>query len=574
MNPYSLDSYLPSDILTPKIEGAFGGILSSKEFFSWHEISQFGLDDSFMKRMSFLLLTDFPDQEIAALIRQTGTIQPEGIHSFISGIKNVYFDTLALSAAQVTRLLTRQIQADLVFKLAPQVVADQLLFSYGPSVEYTRFLELITFLPDDYDLKEILQNYAEAKPQSEYMKTKINRNILIILQNLRKDEPAEFFADQLRAIADEIGILEIEGEALKAYAQLVPDPFVEKRIEHYLFLENLTVIDIERASSLLLGELEPVTKTTTLNLDFSMPDGDEPVSDGFGELKPKFTTSPGDKPFSPFFDLVSKTEPAASVFENSVPESRSESEEPQQESSLPEPVRTEPSFSMGETDLAPTLNEPDSNLELSPFAGEKNQPEADAEPTTSPGMEAEPEPEISLFDRIIQETRQDIAMAVMEQIAKPESKPEPVSEKPDIQQEVNSLFDAIMPDEPKRISEEIRRPEPISLDAPVVSGEKSSFFDTPESLLTETGSGNEEVSNPFYSPLEQLMSESQARGFIKHIFRKNETRFYSALNDLNQFQSWDESKGYIEGIYKEFNVDLYSNEAIEFTDLVYSRYNL
>lgn len=574
MNPYSLDSYLPSTILSPKIEGAFGTMLTGKDFFSWNEISQFGLQDSFMKRMSYLLLTDFPDQQIASLIRQTGTIQPEGILSFITGIKNVYFDTLALTPSQVTSLLTRQVQVDLVFKLAPQVVTDQLLFSYGPSVEYTRFIELISFLPDDYDLKEILQNYAEAKPQSEYMKTKINRNILIILQNLRKDEPAEFFADQLRSIADEIGIFEIESDALKAYAQMIPDPFVEKRIEHYLLLENLTVIDIERASSLLLGELESVVKTTTLNLDFSIPESGEPESDAFGELKPKFTTSPGDKPFSPFFDLVSKSETPEPGVERSIHDAESGFEDTHQKYFQSEPVLSEVTPSDSQFEINPNLKDTNPDIISSSDTVESLQPQVEDEPLISPVVEVEPEPEISLFDRIIQETRQDIALAVMEQLAKPEPVAEPEPSKQDLQNEVISLFDAIMPDEPKRFTEEIRRPEPISLDSPVVPSENTSFFEQPQSQPVEPAIEDEQPSNPFYTPLEQLMSESQARGFIKHIFRKNESRFYSALTDLNQLQNWEESKGYIEQIYKEFNVDLYSNEAIEFTDLVYSRYNL
>ncbi|MBN8705263.1 MAG: hypothetical protein J0L62_05270 [Bacteroidetes bacterium] len=535
MNPYSLDSYLPTDVLLPKMEAAFGSLISQKDSFSWQDISQFGFPASFMDRMSFLLLADFPDLQIAGLVRTTQTLPPEGIKPFLSGIRQVYFNTLSLSQEQVTKLITRQIQADLVFKLAPQVVADQLLFAYGPSIEYNRFIELIEFLPEDYDLKEILLNYAEAKPQSEYMKTKISRNMLIILQNLRKDEPAEFFADQLRQIADEIGIFEIEAEALKAYAQMIPDPFVEKRIEHYLFLENLSVIDIERASGLLLGELESGVKTTTLNLDFSLQESEEAGSEAFGELRPKFTTSQEDKPFSPFFDMVGKTEQ--------------------------EDNRTE--LPLADQKPLPFLAE--SEQPAKPVE-DYNQPENLIDEITQPELNVEPVQEISLFDRIIQETRQDIALAVMEQIAKPEPLPEPEPEslsETGLPPETISLFDAIIQEEPKR-------PEPINLDAPPVVEENFPVFTEPVS------SGSEELisTKPFYTPLEQMMSESQARGFIKHIFRKNETRFYASLTDLNNMSTWDESKGYIEQIYKEFNVDLYSNEAIEFTDLVYSRYTL
>lgn len=81
-----------------------------------------------------------------------------------------------------------------------------------------------------------------------------------------------------------------------------------------------------------------------------------------------------------------------------------------------------------------------------------------------------------------------------------------------------------------------------------------------------------EPKNP-YPPLERLITQNQAKLFVKNLFNRDERRFVMIIKDLNDITSWEEGKKYIELIFTEFKVDLYSREAIQFTDIVYGRYH-
>lgn len=75
-----------------------------------------------------------------------------------------------------------------------------------------------------------------------------------------------------------------------------------------------------------------------------------------------------------------------------------------------------------------------------------------------------------------------------------------------------------------------------------------------------------------FPPLEQLITQSQAKVFVRYLFRKDELRFIAVISDLNEISTWDEAKNYIGLVFKEFRVDLYSTEAIQFTDVIHGRY--
>lgn len=76
-----------------------------------------------------------------------------------------------------------------------------------------------------------------------------------------------------------------------------------------------------------------------------------------------------------------------------------------------------------------------------------------------------------------------------------------------------------------------------------------------------------------FPPLEQLITQSQAKVFVRYLFRKDEKRFITVISDLNEIPTWDEAKNYIGLVFKEYRVDLYSTEAIQFTDVIYGRYH-
>lgn len=82
-----------------------------------------------------------------------------------------------------------------------------------------------------------------------------------------------------------------------------------------------------------------------------------------------------------------------------------------------------------------------------------------------------------------------------------------------------------------------------------------------------------EEPNHGYPPLEKMITQHQAKQFVKYLFNKDEKRFVLIIKDLNDIADWEEAKKYIELIFSEFKVDLYSREAIQFTDIVYGRYH-
>jgi len=513
MNPIRPDDFLPAGILHPVVSAMFGDLLSAREFWTWAELKETGLSDEFIRRMSLQVSDQFPEKEFSVLFRKAGGIRPESFSDLNRGLRDLYFSHFTLSPQQLSSLITRQVQFDLLFKLVPHLAAVHLLFGDAEGIESSRFIDRLSFLPEDYQLRDILLSYTETRPQTEYDRYKIEKNCRIILRNLRSEEPAEFFADELRRIADEIGTRTLRAEAVTAYSQIIPDPFVEKRIEKYLAVTGLDELDIDQAASLLLGEIETAVKTTTLTLDFSEPEPEPETGtdDPFGELTPRM--------------------PAAD------------------DTRKPETLRP-----AGYPETLPLF--PDPSAETAQLSDVIRELENTPDPEPVPEPEPEPEvPEFSIFDRIIQETKNELA----------ETYPDPMPQPVEVTPGPVSLFDRIMPQDPLP-------PEPVQTPEFAVQ-DRINLDDIPDPPETDPFGLPDTVPGKSFPKLEQMMSEGQARSFIRHIFRKNEDRFYAALADLNDLPSWDESKLYIEQIYREYKTDLYSNEAIEFTDLVYSRFH-
>jgi len=72
--------------------------------------------------------------------------------------------------------------------------------------------------------------------------------------------------------------------------------------------------------------------------------------------------------------------------------------------------------------------------------------------------------------------------------------------------------------------------------------------------------------------LNTLIDEKSKEKFIKKIFKRNEEKFFEAIDKLNSINSWKEASAFIDSIFIEYEIDPYSDEAIEFTDFVYRRY--
>lgn len=72
--------------------------------------------------------------------------------------------------------------------------------------------------------------------------------------------------------------------------------------------------------------------------------------------------------------------------------------------------------------------------------------------------------------------------------------------------------------------------------------------------------------------LNTLLDGKTKEKFIRKIFKRNEEKFYEAIEKLNSINSWKEASAFIDSIFIEYEIDPYSDEAIEFTDFIYRRY--
>ncbi len=108
---------------------------------------------------------------------------------------------------------------------------------------------------------------------------------------------------------------------------------------------------------------------------------------------------------------------------------------------------------------------------------------------------------------------------------------------------------------PQEVKEQIQKPEEIEKPIEIESPEEKS---TPKALTLPD--------------LNLFFDEKTREKFIKKIFKRDADKFYSAIEKLNEIDNWKEASAFIDSIFVQNDIDPYSDEAVEFTDLVYRRY--
>ncbi len=105
---------------------------------------------------------------------------------------------------------------------------------------------------------------------------------------------------------------------------------------------------------------------------------------------------------------------------------------------------------------------------------------------------------------------------------------------------------------PKQIPKSIHRSEPLPL--PVVPSIK---VDAPSELRD----------------LREMISLSDRKKIIKRVFKGNEENYERAITALNQKKTWREASLYLDQeVFKRYDVDEYSMEAVRLTDTVFERH--
>ncbi len=82
----------------------------------------------------------------------------------------------------------------------------------------------------------------------------------------------------------------------------------------------------------------------------------------------------------------------------------------------------------------------------------------------------------------------------------------------------------------------------------------------------------EKIKGEKLEDLHSLITKKQRKKFIKKVFRKDEERYMTFVDLLNRTPDWKQASALIDDYFFETGINPYSKEALEFSDLVYSRY--
>ncbi|GAB4182988.1 MAG: hypothetical protein Kow00108_19950 [Calditrichia bacterium] len=72
--------------------------------------------------------------------------------------------------------------------------------------------------------------------------------------------------------------------------------------------------------------------------------------------------------------------------------------------------------------------------------------------------------------------------------------------------------------------------------------------------------------------LQSIISKKDQKKFIKKLFKKNSKAFDKLIKQLDDTSQWKQASLIIDQYFYDYGVNPYSKEAIEFSDLVYTRY--
>ncbi len=153
-------------------------------------------------------------------------------------------------------------------------------------------------------------------------------------------------------------------------------------------------------------------------------------------------------------------------------------------------------------------------------------------------------------------------------------------------------FDFQPPDEPMTLPDlDLSLDEPPTAAEPMAPIEPSAPFDF-GSEIASIGSSPEDLSEfmrdfrktevssaepgedplQLFGDLKTMIPLKDKKLYIKSLFNKDEQGFEHALDTLNKKRTWREASEYIDDLFIQYDIDMYSKLAIKFTDEVYKRY--
>lgn len=84
---------------------------------------------------------------------------------------------------------------------------------------------------------------------------------------------------------------------------------------------------------------------------------------------------------------------------------------------------------------------------------------------------------------------------------------------------------------------------------------------------------NQGTRQPTLHPLELLIEDDERKRFIRKLFNGDTAYFEVVVQTLNKITTWKEASLYLDEIFLVNGVDPYSNDSVNFTDKVYTRFS-
>jgi hypothetical protein len=188
---------------------------------------------------------------------------------------------------------------------------------------------------------------------------------------------------------------------------------------------------------------------------------------------------------------------------------------------------------------------------------EENEVTSESEENEDKEKEEEREKQ-DISDEIEKETRKD---SLSEKSASPTEEQEEPKKDTEItagSEETPMWMRYMSEDEIEEYKEELGAEEDEEVD-------EDGFIDEPIIDLTKENASDEEIEN-----LRNMLADDEEL-FVEEIFRGSDRAFDQAIEDIAAYDSWQDVSKYIEkDIFKRNLVDMYSEEAVDFTDRLQS----
>lgn len=121
------------------------------------------------------------------------------------------------------------------------------------------------------------------------------------------------------------------------------------------------------------------------------------------------------------------------------------------------------------------------------------------------------------------------------------------------------------------VSEKIAEPE-VEVEEEEYEEEEEEEKVSPSAVDALADAMGEKMKAEHLDDLNTHIPPKQRKKFVKKVFNKKEKQYQDIISSLNETPSWKEASNIIDDFFMREDINPYSREALEFSDMIYSRY--